>query len=139
MDEGTEGGSEEANDLDFFKQHENLDSHQSETIIPTEEKAFLAPNVVPTDDNTEEKSASEIASKCLGPSVKLSDSISSAQAERKPTIGRRTAQTKRPGVSFGLAIKRQTAISSRDYVISSYLPLVARKEDREPGCSESQD
>ncbi|XP_032671575.1 ADP-ribosylation factor GTPase-activating protein 3 isoform X2 [Odontomachus brunneus] len=93
LEDGTEIVSEEANELDFFKQHENLNSHQTETIIPTEEKAFLTPN----NDNLE-KDASEIASNCLGPSVKLSDPISNAQSERKPTIGRRIVQSKKTGL-----------------------------------------
>lgn len=95
--EGVEAGLEEVNEPDFFKQHENVESHKIETIIPTEEKAFLAPNATSTGDNIE-KNTPEVASSSLGPSVKLSDSISSTQAERKPTIGRRTAQTKRPGL-----------------------------------------
>lgn len=97
------------NEPDFFKQHENVESHKIETIIPTEEKAFLAPNATSTDDNIE-KNTPEVASSSLGPSVKLSDSISSTQAERKPTIGRRTAQTKRPGVSLQTRDKTVTTI-----------------------------
>lgn len=97
LEEGTEIASEEANEPDFFKQHENLDSLQSEMIIPTEEKAFLTPDTVPSNDSTE-KSATEVASNSLGPSVKLFDSTSNnLQSERKPTIGCRTAQSKRPG------------------------------------------
>lgn len=89
--------SEEANELDFFKEHENSDLIQDEMIIPTEEKAFLIPNTVPSDDSTE-KSAPEIASNSMGPSIKLFDSTSNnMQSERKPTIGGRTAQSKRPG------------------------------------------
>ncbi|EFN85501.1 ADP-ribosylation factor GTPase-activating protein 2 isoform X2 [Harpegnathos saltator] len=97
LEEGTETMSEETNELDFFKQHENLDSHQPETIIPTEEKAFLASNAVSYNDNTE-RNTSEIASNCLGPSVKLSDSTSNIQFERKSTIGRRTVQSKKAGL-----------------------------------------
>lgn len=87
--------SEEVNESDFFKQHENLDLLQNEMIIPIEEKVSLIPNTVPSNDSTE-KSAPEVAS--LGPSVKLFDSTSNnLQSERKPTIGCRTAQPKRPG------------------------------------------
>lgn len=96
--------SEEANEPDFFKQHENLDLLQNEMIIPTEEKAFLISNTVPSNDSIK-KSAPEVASNSLGPSVKLFDSTSNnAQSERKSTIGGRTAQSKRPGgVSFSMS------------------------------------
>jgi len=97
LEDGTEIVSEEMNEPDFFKQHENLDLLQNEMIIPTEEKAFLTSNTVPSNDNTE-KSASEVTSNSLGPSVKLFDSTSNnLQSERKPTIGGRTGQSKRPG------------------------------------------
>lgn len=96
LEESTEIISEETNEPDFFKQHENLDLLQNEMIIPTEEKAFI-PNTVPSNDNTE-KSTPEVASNSLGPSVKLFDPTSNnVQSERKPTIGCRTAQSKRPG------------------------------------------
>lgn len=97
LEESTEIISEETNEPDFFKQHENLDLLQNEMIIPTEEKAFLTSNTVPSSDNTE-KSTPEVASNSLGPSVKLFDSTSNnVQSERKSTIGCRTAQSKRPG------------------------------------------
>ena len=99
LEDGTEIVSEEMNEPDFFKQHENLDLLQNEMIIPTEEKAFLTSNTVPSNDrNNTEKSASEVTSNSLGPSVKLFDSTSNnLQSERKPTIGGRTGQSKRPG------------------------------------------
>lgn len=98
LEEDTEVVSnEEANEPDFFKQHENLDLLQNEMIIPTEEKACLTPNIVLSNDSIE-KSAPEVASNSLGPSVKLFDSTSNnVQSERKPTIGGRTVQSKRPG------------------------------------------
>ncbi|KYN02048.1 ADP-ribosylation factor GTPase-activating protein 2 [Cyphomyrmex costatus] len=97
LEEGTEVVSEETNEPDFFKQHENLDLLQKEMIILTEEKAFLTSNTVSSNDSTE-KSAPEVASNSLGPSVKLFDSTSnSLQSERKPTIGNRIVQSKRPG------------------------------------------
>ncbi|CAL1683414.1 unnamed protein product [Lasius platythorax] len=96
LEEGTEIMPEETNELDFFKQHENLDLHQNSTVISMEEKAFLAPNTVPNVDSTE-KSAPEVVSNSLGPSVKLFDPVSNEQTARKPTIGCRTAQSKRPG------------------------------------------
>lgn len=97
LEEGTEIVAEETNELDFFKQHENLDLLQNNTLISVEEKAFLAPNTVPNVDSTE-KSASEDISNSLGPSVKLFDPVANVQTARKPTIGGRTAQSKRPGL-----------------------------------------
>ncbi|KYN37357.1 ADP-ribosylation factor GTPase-activating protein 2 [Trachymyrmex septentrionalis] len=98
LEDGTEIVSEETNEPDFFKQHENLDLLQNEMIIPTEEKAFLTSNIMSSNDSTE-KSTSEVASNSLGPSVKLFDSTSNnLQSERKPTIGGRTGQSKRPGL-----------------------------------------
>ncbi|XP_029178341.1 ADP-ribosylation factor GTPase-activating protein 2 isoform X2 [Nylanderia fulva] len=96
LDESTEIVSEETNEPDFFKQHENFDLHENNTLISMEEKAFLAPNTVPNVDSTE-KSASEDISNSLGPSVKLFDPVSNVQTARKSTIGCRTAQSKRPG------------------------------------------
>ncbi|EZA50919.1 ADP-ribosylation factor GTPase-activating protein 2 isoform X2 [Ooceraea biroi] len=95
LDEGTEAASEETSELDFFKQHETSGSHENEATIPIEEKAYLTPNAVPNNDSVE-KSASETAN-CSEPSVKLFESTSNIQAERKPTIGGRTVQSKRPG------------------------------------------
>lgn len=87
---------EEASEPDFFKQHEDLDSQQNE-IIPTEEKAFFTSSTVPNDNA--DKSVSEAPSDCLGPSPSLNlfDPISNVQSERKPTIGCRIAQSRRPG------------------------------------------
>lgn len=87
---------EETNEPDFFKQHENLDLHENKTVISIEEKAFLTSNIVPNIDNTE-KNTSEIIPNSLGPSIKPFDPISNVQTARKPTIGCRTAQAKRPG------------------------------------------
>lgn len=51
---------------------------------------------MPNIDSTE-KNAPEIVSNSLGPSVNLFDPVSNVQTARKPTIGCRTAQSKRPG------------------------------------------
>ncbi|XP_029678658.1 ADP-ribosylation factor GTPase-activating protein 2 isoform X1 [Formica exsecta] len=96
LEESTEIVPEETNEPDFFKQHENLDLYENKTVISTEDKTFLTSNTVPNIDSTE-KNASEIVSNSLGPSVKLFDSVSNVQTARKPTIGCRTAQSKRPG------------------------------------------
>ncbi|KAL0112433.1 hypothetical protein PUN28_012043 [Cardiocondyla obscurior] len=97
LEDDTEILSEETTEPDFFKQHENLDLFQNEIIIPTEEKAFLTPNTVPSNDSTE-KNVPEVAPNSLEPSVKLFDSTSNTlNSDRKPTIGGRTAQSKRPG------------------------------------------
>ncbi|XP_011256568.1 ADP-ribosylation factor GTPase-activating protein 3 isoform X2 [Camponotus floridanus] len=97
LDESTEIVPEETNEPDFFKQHENLDLHENKTVISIEEKAFLTSNTVPNIDNAEKKAESEIISNSLGPSIKPFDPISNVQTARKPTIGCRTAQAKRPG------------------------------------------
>ncbi|XP_077255855.1 ADP-ribosylation factor GTPase activating protein 3 isoform X1 [Temnothorax americanus] len=98
LEEGTEIVTEEANEPDFFKQHENLDLLQNEMIILTEEKAFFASNATVPSNDSIEKSTPEVVSNSLGPSVNLFDSTSNnLQSERKPTIGGRTAQSKRPG------------------------------------------
>lgn len=107
LEDDAETISEETNELDFFKQHENIDLHQPETIIPTEEKAFLVPNTVSSNDNTE-KDVSEVASNCLGPSVKLSDLTPNAHSERKSTIGRRVVQSKKIGVSSHICSETAT-------------------------------
>ncbi|XP_050459274.1 ADP-ribosylation factor GTPase-activating protein 2 isoform X2 [Cataglyphis hispanica] len=97
LEESTEIVSEETNESDFFKQHENLDLYENKTVISTEEKAFLTSNTVPNIDSTE-KNASEVVSNSLGPSVNLFDPASNVQTARKSTIGCRTAQSKRPGL-----------------------------------------
>lgn len=98
LDDNTEAEVEETNELDFFKQHENLDSHQNKTLSSTEDKTSLTSGVLSNCDNIE-KSTSEAASNYLGPSVKLSDHTSNVQHERKSTIGCRKAQSGRSGVS----------------------------------------
>lgn len=95
---------EETNEPDFFKQHENLDLHENNTVI--EEKAFLTTNTVPNIDNTEKKAESEIISNSVGPSIKPFDPISNVQTARKPTIGCRTAQAKRPGGVSAFMVKQ---------------------------------
>ncbi|XP_020285252.1 ADP-ribosylation factor GTPase-activating protein 2 isoform X2 [Pseudomyrmex gracilis] len=95
LEENTQPASEETNEPDFFKQHENLNSNRDETISSTD-KAFFTSDTVPNNDSTA-KSTPEAVSNCLGPSVKLFDTTSNMQSERKPTIGGRTVQSKRPG------------------------------------------
>lgn len=97
---------EETNEPDFFKQHENLDLHENKTVISIEEKAFLTSNIVPNIDNAEKKAESEIIPNSLGPSIKPFDPISNVQTARKPTIGCRTAQTKRPGGVSAFMVKQ---------------------------------
>lgn len=103
-----------------------------------EEKAFLAPNTVSNDDSTE-KSASEDISNSLAPSVKLFDPVSNVQTARKPTIGGRTAQSKRPsGVSLCIYDKTIIYTTNRSYLCFFNLILVG-KESWEFRSSKSQD
>lgn len=101
LEEIVEPDAEESNDVDFFQEHENFDLNLDESNIPTEEKivsnsTIHKEGIEKNDTNT----SSEIVLNSLGPSVKLSESISSVQSERKPTIGIRKVQSKRPGVSM---------------------------------------
>lgn len=137
LDDSTEPTSEDINETDFFKQlrisDENLDSQRNETVIPTEEKALFISKTVPSNDT--EETAAEVISNCLGPSVKLADSTSNMQSERKSTIGRRTAQSKRPGVS--LLIYDEIYSQRRLYYDHHYLHVTAREENRRFRCSKS--
>lgn len=106
LEEIVEPDAEESNDVDFFQEHENFDLNLDESNIPTEEKivsnsTIHKEGIEKNDTNT----SSEIVLNSLGPSVKLSESISSVQSERKPTIGIRKVQSKRPGVSMFILLR----------------------------------
>ncbi|XP_047366229.1 ADP-ribosylation factor GTPase-activating protein 2 isoform X1 [Vespa velutina] len=98
LEENVEPDTEESNDVDFFQEHENFDLNLDESNISTEEKivsnSTIHKKVIEKSDTS---ASSEIVLNSLGPSVKLSESVSSVQSERKPTIGIRKVQSKRPG------------------------------------------
>ncbi|KAI4495549.1 hypothetical protein M0802_008561 [Mischocyttarus mexicanus] len=99
LEENVEPDAEESKEVDFFQEHENFDLNLDESNIPIEEKvisnsAMQQENVKKSDTST----SSNIVLNSVGPSVKLSESTSSTQSERKSTIGVRKVQSKRPGV-----------------------------------------
>lgn len=101
LEESVEPDTEESNDVDFFQEHENFDLNLDESNIPTEEKIVSNSTIHKEDiEKSDTNASSDIVLNSLGPSVKLSESIPSVQSERKPTIGIRKVQSKRPGVSM---------------------------------------
>lgn len=93
--------SEEQGEVDFFKEHENTETH-NESSVHTEGNSVSVCDSISNNDNEDKstlKDSLEIAANSFGPSVKLSDTTSSLTSERKPTtIGVRKVQNKRTGV-----------------------------------------
>ncbi|XP_015431126.1 PREDICTED: ADP-ribosylation factor GTPase-activating protein 2 [Dufourea novaeangliae] len=112
LEENSALTSEEHNEVDFFKEHENLDLHDNESSTHMEGNSQSTLNSVPVNDNIEksnQKNIPEVASNALGPTVKLSDSTSNSVLERKSTIGVRKVMSKKPGLgkkSGGLGAQR---------------------------------
>lgn len=101
LDDGPTLTTEEQAEIDFFKEHENSELHHNESLVHDEANLISLSNSVSHNDNVDknnQKDMSDITANSLGPSVKLSDSTSSLISERKPTIGVRKAQAKRPGL-----------------------------------------
>ncbi|XP_076231480.1 ADP-ribosylation factor GTPase activating protein 3 isoform X2 [Calliopsis andreniformis] len=101
LDENPVSVLEEHNEVDFFKEHENFDLHHNMSSTCVEENSVPASNSMLKSDNMEktgEKLMSEAVSNSLGPTVKLSDPTLNSLSERKPTIGMRKVQNKRPGL-----------------------------------------
>ncbi|XP_017793731.1 PREDICTED: ADP-ribosylation factor GTPase-activating protein 2 isoform X2 [Habropoda laboriosa] len=99
--EGPTSASEEQGDIDFFKEHENVEAHHNESLTHAEGNLVSASNSVSNNDNEEknnQKDSLENAGNFLGPTVKLSDHTSHLISERKPTIGGRKIQNKRTGL-----------------------------------------
>ncbi|KAG7187976.1 hypothetical protein KM043_013932 [Ampulex compressa] len=97
---------EESNEVDFFKEHENFELHQS-TPVPNIDGVVLP--IVDSVTINEKSTLVEAPPNALGPSVRLFDPSCNIQTERKPTIGTRKAQTKRTGLgkkASGLGAQR---------------------------------
>lgn len=99
LEENVNPDTEESNEVDFFEEHETFDLHSNEPNIPTEEKTISNPTTCKEDtEKNETNTSGDVVLNSVGPSVKLSESLSSLQSERKPTIGGRKIQSKRPGL-----------------------------------------
>lgn len=83
--EQSEPIAEDPVDIDFFKEHETLETSQWNTKV---ESSFPTPQNNISTDTT---------SHLLGPSIQPSETLN---VERKPTIGGRKAQPKKSGVSI---------------------------------------
>lgn len=100
LDENQLQVSEEHNEPDFFKEHENFDLHRTDSSPPVDGSSLSASSSLLNNvEKNSEKFMSEVASNSLGPTVKLSDPTTNLISERKSTIGVRKVQNKRPGVS----------------------------------------
>ncbi|XP_012140847.2 ADP-ribosylation factor GTPase activating protein 3 isoform X2 [Megachile rotundata] len=110
LDDGPTSTAEEHGEIDFFKEHENSELHHNESLVHDEANLISLSNSVSHNENVDknnQKDMPDITANSLGPSVKLSDSTSSLISERKPTIGGRKAQAKRPGLGRkGLGAQR---------------------------------
>ncbi|XP_043267406.1 ADP-ribosylation factor GTPase-activating protein 2 isoform X2 [Venturia canescens] len=102
IEETTEPEVEDPAEADFFKEHENFENLSSDPQHTTLSKSDTAENPSPKIDITPKVTTAatnpENLSNSMGPSVKLSDSVSLAQTERKSTIAGRKVQAKRPGL-----------------------------------------
>lgn len=89
---------DETPEVDFFTEHDNFDELKPTPVI--KKKSLVIDNEF-SDIKTELKTqiTPDILANSFGPSVKLSDSASTLQNERKSTIGGRKIQQKKPGVS----------------------------------------
>lgn len=96
MEEQPEPEKEEQTEIDFFKEHENLESN--EITVPREEKSITALRAFNVESSPKISPSIEAPVNTWGPSVKLS-AASNLSTERKSTIGGRTVQPKRAGVS----------------------------------------
>ncbi|XP_026670944.1 ADP-ribosylation factor GTPase-activating protein 3 isoform X1 [Ceratina calcarata] len=98
LDDGAPSASGEQPEVDFFKEHENIEARHNESPVHTEENSILASNSIQNDDSGEKsngKGSSDIGANSLGPTVKLSDPTPVVVPERKPTIGGRKVQNRR--------------------------------------------
>ncbi|XP_063979795.1 ADP-ribosylation factor GTPase-activating protein 2 isoform X2 [Diachasmimorpha longicaudata] len=114
LDDHVDTNNEEAAEIDFFAEHENFEDARSTPVIPPQSKvAALTAQSLLNDNpskNKPEANADSLVGN-VGPSVKLSDSAPSVQPDRKPTIGGRKVQTRRPGLgkkTGGLGAQRVT-------------------------------
>ncbi|XP_033322802.1 ADP-ribosylation factor GTPase activating protein 3 isoform X1 [Megalopta genalis] len=99
LDENPAPTTEDHNEIDFFKEHENFDLHCNESSTHVEGNSVSLSNPVLINDNRDksnQKVTQEAGSSLLGPSVKLSGSVSNSLPERKSTIGVRKIQNKKP-------------------------------------------
>lgn len=88
--------SEEQDEIDFFKEHENTEAY-NKSSMNTEENS-VSNSILNNENKNNQKDCLESAVNSLGPTVKLSDSTSNLISERKSTIGVRKIQNKRSGV-----------------------------------------
>ncbi|CAL7944993.1 unnamed protein product [Xylocopa violacea] len=101
LDDGLASTAEEQAEIDFFKEHENIETHHNDSLAHAEGNSVPANNSIANNDNEEKsnkKEVSEITTNLLGPTVKLSDPTLNVIPERKPTIGVRRVQNKRTGM-----------------------------------------
>ncbi|XP_012342301.1 ADP-ribosylation factor GTPase-activating protein 2 isoform X1 [Apis florea] len=95
LDEGPTLMSEEQDEIDFFKEHENTEAY-NKSSMNTEENS-VSNSILNNENKNNQKDCLESAVNSLGPTVKLSDSTSNLISERKSTIGVRKIQNKRSG------------------------------------------
>ncbi|XP_076749225.1 ADP-ribosylation factor GTPase activating protein 3 isoform X2 [Xylocopa sonorina] len=101
LDDGLASTAEEQAEIDFFKEHENIETHHNDSLAHTEGNSVSTNNSITNNDNEEKnnkKEAPETTANLLGPTVKLSDPTLNVLSERKSTIGVRRVQNKRTGM-----------------------------------------
>lgn len=97
LDDHIDAVNDETPEVDFFTEHDNFD--ELKTTQDIQQKTITTVNEQ-SDIKTELKSqiTPDTLANSFGPSVKLSDSVSTVQNERKSTIGGRKIQQKKPGL-----------------------------------------
>ncbi|KAF7996525.1 hypothetical protein HCN44_002157 [Aphidius gifuensis] len=97
LDDHVDVVDEETPEVDFFTEHDNFDELKPTPVI--QQKPLVIDNEQSVN-KTELKTqiTPDTLANSFGPSVKLSDSVSTLQNERKSTIGGRKIQQKKPGL-----------------------------------------
>ncbi|XP_015119677.1 ADP-ribosylation factor GTPase-activating protein 2 [Diachasma alloeum] len=114
LEDHVDTNNEEPAEVDFFTEHETFEDARSTPVTPAQPKvAALTAQSLLNDNPPKNKTESNTDSLTsnVGPSVKLSDSAPSVQPDRKPTIGGRKVQARRPGLgkkTGGLGAQRVT-------------------------------